>query len=172
MNEPIKRVMRPRVTAEQVLMLPETHRADIPEDYLDSMGHMNVMWYTHLFSCGVGGAFRMVGLTGEYFRENQAGSFALRQLVHYLAEVHVGQSVAIHSRFLGRSARRLHLMHFMLNHSTGLVAACVEGITMHIDMRIRRGSHFPAPIAAAIDDWTERHQQLPWEAPLCGILAP
>jgi hypothetical protein len=63
-------------------------------------------------------------------------------------------------------------MHFMLNHTTGLVSACVEGITMHIDMRIRRGSPFPEPIGAAIDDWTERHQLLPWAAPLCGILAP
>jgi len=32
--------------------LPVLHRADIPETYLDEMGHMNVMWYTHLFSEG------------------------------------------------------------------------------------------------------------------------
>ena len=38
--------------------LPITHRAVIPDDYLDEMGHMNVMWYTHLFSLARGGSSR------------------------------------------------------------------------------------------------------------------
>ncbi len=57
--------------------LPITHRAVIPETYLDEMGHMNVMWYTHLFSLGAWGLFQLVGLNREYFEANQAGSFAL-----------------------------------------------------------------------------------------------
>ncbi|MEJ7639637.1 MAG: hypothetical protein WKF75_17105 [Singulisphaera sp.] len=35
--------------------LPITYRASIPESYLDEMGHMNVTWYTHLFSQAMGG---------------------------------------------------------------------------------------------------------------------
>ena len=43
--------------------LPVTHRAVIPEDFIDGFGHVNVMWYTHLFTEGAGGLFRLVGLT-------------------------------------------------------------------------------------------------------------
>ena len=35
--------------------LPITLQTVIPEDYIDVMGHMNVMWYTHLFGKATGG---------------------------------------------------------------------------------------------------------------------
>src|ERR1044071_507298 len=83
--------------------LPITHRAVIPDDYLDVMGHMNVMWYTHLFSLGAWGLFQMVGLNRAYFGANHAGSFALAQHFRYVKEVRAGQHVTIRSRVLGRS---------------------------------------------------------------------
>ena len=39
-----------------------------PGAYLDEMGHMNVMWYTHLFSMGAWGLFQMVGLDSRVLR--------------------------------------------------------------------------------------------------------
>ena len=90
--------------------LPLTHQAVIPEDYLDMMGHMNVMWYTHLFSLAVGGLYQRIGLWREYFEANQAGSFLLEAHVRHLSEVRVGQSVTIRTRMLARSAQRLHFM--------------------------------------------------------------
>src|SRR5437588_10173407 len=97
-----------------LLALPVTDRAPIPESYLDEMGHMNVMWYTHLFSEPTGGLFDLVGLTRAYFEANQAGSFALEAHVRYLAEVLAGKQVAVRSRLLGRSAKRLHFLHFLV----------------------------------------------------------
>ena len=82
--------------------LPVTHRAVIPDAYLDEMGHVNVMWYTHLFSQAAWGFFQMVGLTIEYFEANRAGSFALAQHFRYLKEVRLGQHVTLRSRVLGR----------------------------------------------------------------------
>ena len=60
--------------------LPITHRAVIPDTYLDEMGHMNVMWYTHLFSQAAWGLFQMVGFTLDYFKANRAGSFITRRI--------------------------------------------------------------------------------------------
>src|SRR5882757_1205900 len=97
--------------------LPITGTAVIPESYLDVMGHMNVMWYTHLFSNAVGGLFKLVGLDRAYFEAHQAGSFALETHVRYLAEVRAGESLRIHTRLLGRSAKRLHWMSFMVKEA-------------------------------------------------------
>lgn len=47
-----------RVSKLELRQLPLTHQATIPEDYLDSMGHMNVMWYTHLFAHAMLGIFK------------------------------------------------------------------------------------------------------------------
>jgi acyl-CoA thioester hydrolase len=94
--------------------LPLTLRTVISESYLDDMGHMNVMWYTHLFSMATGELFKLFGMDRDYLRECQAGMFALQQLFRYLVEVRVGEEVTIRSRVLGRSAKRVHMMHFII----------------------------------------------------------
>jgi acyl-CoA thioesterase FadM len=150
--------------------LPITHRATIPEAYLDEMGHMNVMWYTHLFSQGACSFFQMVGLTREYFDTNHAGSFALAQHFRYLKEVRVGQHVTVRSRVLGRTEKRWHVMHFMTNDEIDALAATCEVVSTHVDIRVRRSSPMPAHITAAIDRFLAEHSRLDWPAPVCGAM--
>ncbi len=152
--------------------LPVTHTRVIPEEYLDSMGHMNVMWYAHLFGRGTVSLFESVGLTRAYFQANQAGTFALEQHVRFLAEVRVGQHVTLRTRMLGRSAKRFHLMHFMFNDDRERLAATVEFIGAHVDLRVRRMAALPADIAANFDRLIAEHAQLPWPAPVCGSMRP
>jgi acyl-CoA thioester hydrolase len=159
-----------RITLADLEMLPIGHRQKIPEDYLDAFSHMNVMWYTHLFSRALGEVFQSVGLTEGYFRENQAGTFALEGHVRYLNEVRGGQQVTLRTRLVGRSDRRFHFVHFMTNDDKGLLAATWEAIGTHVDLRIRRSSPFPAEVAAAFDRRLAEHAALPWSAPLCGAM--
>ena len=150
--------------------LPITHRAVIPETYLDEMGHMNVMWYTHLFSQGAWGLFQMVGMTQDYFTTHHAGSFALSQHFRYLKEVRVGQQVTIRSRVLGRSEKRWHVMHFMTNDAIADLAATCEVVSTHVDIRVRRSSPMPPHITEAIDRLIAEHSRLTWTAPVCGAM--
>lgn len=152
--------------------LPLTHRTVIPEDYIDLMGHMNVMWYTHLFGKATGAIFQQVGLNRAYFQANQAGTFALKQLFTYHAEVREGEEVTIRTRVLGRSARKLHMLHFMSKGTPEVLASTNEFLAAHIDMKIRRTSDFPPGIAAAIDRLAAAHAALGWEAPVSGAMAP
>src|SRR5438105_12294416 len=85
--------------------LPVTYQGIIPESYLDEMGHLNVMWYTHLFSCATEGVFNLVGLTRAYCMNNEAGTFALESHVRFIAEVAARQRVSMRTRLLGRSAK-------------------------------------------------------------------
>ena len=89
--------------------LPLTHRQTIPEDYLDLLGHMNVMWYTHLFDMATWNFVALFGMTSDYHLHSGNGSFALEQHTRYLAEVRAGENVLIYTRLLGRSAKRFHL---------------------------------------------------------------
>lgn len=150
--------------------LPVTHRAVIRDDFLDEMGHMNVMWYTHLFSLGAWGLFQMVGLDRRYFDAHKAGSFALAQHFRYLKEVHAGQHVTIRSRVLGRTAKRWHTIHFMTINELDTLAATCEVVQAHVDMAVRRTSPLPTTIADAIDRLLAEHTHLDWEAPVCGAM--
>jgi acyl-CoA thioester hydrolase len=152
--------------------LPVTHRAAIPDAYLDVMGHMNVMWYTHLFSRAAWELFQMVGMTPAYFAAHRAGTFALAQHFRYLKEVRVGQHVTLRSRVLGRSAKRWHTMHFMSIDELDSLAATAEVVSTHVDMTERRSSPMPPAVTDAIDRLLAEHAALGWDAPVCGALKP
>ena len=160
----------PTINRSDVELLPLTYEQIIPEDYMDLMNHMNVMWYTHLFSMAIMKVFGIIGLTREYMEEHHSGMFALESHIRYLSEVRVDQQVSVYSRFLGSSSKRMHLIHFLVNHDKHDVAATFELITSHVDMRTRRTSPFPDDLTARIEALVQEHATLPWEAPLCGAM--
>jgi acyl-CoA thioester hydrolase len=155
-----------------LLSLPVTHRAVIPDAYLDEMGHMNVMWYTHLFSEAARGLFQLVGLTREHFTAHRTGSFALAQHFRYLKEVRLGQHVTLRSRALGRSAKRWHTIHFMTIEELDMPAATSEMVSTYMDMTVRRSAAMPAAVTDAIDRLLTDHAGLEWDAPVCGAMKP
>lgn len=152
--------------------MPVVHRATIPDDYLDAMGHMNVMWYTHLFSCGMGGVLRMMGLDWDEIAAHHGGTFALESHTRYLSEVRVGQTVEVHARAVSRSEKRFYVMQFMTNLDKQDVAATFETINAYVDMRQRRMAVFPERVVEKLDRMIEEHGQLDWPAPLSDRMAP
>src|SRR4051794_1373041 len=96
--------------------------------------------------------FDSFGMNEIYYRAEQAGGFALKQFIQYLAEVRVGETVALRGRMLGRSAKRIHFMLFMVNETTHVLSSTFEVLGSHADMRIRRTSPYPPHIAAKLDD--------------------
>jgi acyl-CoA thioester hydrolase len=160
------------LTLNQITQLPCFHQAVIPEAYLDVMGHMNIRHYLGLFDYAAWRFFAAFGMDEEYYRSTDGGAFALEQHICYLAEVKVGETVAIYTRVNGRTAKRIHFTHFMVNETTGKLAATLETVTSHANTITRRTSPFPDAIAKAIDAIIAEHEQLEWEAPLCGVIRP
>lgn len=161
-----------RIPARALSQLTATSHAIVPDDWIDSMGHMNVMWYTHLFSQGIMAFYRELGLSREYFQANQAGSFVLEQHVRYLSEIRLGEKVSVRVRALGRSERKLHVLGLLCKEESGVLAATSEGITAHIDMRTRRTSAYPEGIKQTFDAILATHRQLDWEPPVNGVMQP
>ena len=150
--------------------LPITCEATIPESYLDAMGHMNVMWYTHLFSRASCGLFKLVGMDEAYFRDHNAGSFALAQFFRYRKEIRVGERIVLRSRVVARSDKQFHLVHFMTKEPQHVLAATGEFLAAHIDMNTRRTSPFHRQIAQNLDRLIAEHSALGWDAPLSGAI--
>ena len=161
-----------RLTPTDLASLPVLHQAVIPEEYLDRMGHMNVTWYTHLFSEATGAFFRDLGLDGDYMKRQQAGSFALEAHIRYLSECLVGDHVHVRVRAVSRTEKRFHYVQFLVNDDKDVLSASCEFVGAHIDMKVRRMSAIPDEIAAIFDQLVEQHNQLDWQPPLCGSMHP
>ena len=150
--------------------LPVYHRKLIPSDYQDLMGHMNIRWYFDLFARSGRRFFSAHGLDEDYFRGGNFGVFTLKQFIQYFAEVRVGQTVAVHTRLLGRSEKRFHFIHFMINETTTQLAATFEALITHADLKIRRSAPMPAQVAQRFDVTLAKDETLDWEAPVCGAM--
>jgi acyl-CoA thioester hydrolase len=152
--------------------LPITGRGEVLPDWIDEMGHMNVMWYTHLFSRAVFGMFDLFGFTPEHMTAHGTGSFALEMHVRYLAEVRVGQKVTLRTRILGRTAKRLHYMQFLVIDGSNKLSATGELVSAHVDLGIRRQTPWPEELTAKLDPIVAAHAGLTWPAPVCGTMRP
>ncbi len=150
--------------------LPLYHRETIPADYLDAMGHMNIRWYMTLYDKAAWNFFSSHELNEDYFPEKQTGVFALKHIINYYAEIRLEQIVAIRTRLLGRSERRFHAIHFMINETSGQLASTLEMLGTHADLQIRRAAPMPPEISEKFDAKLAKDQQLDWAAPLSGII--
>ncbi len=159
-------------TVEQVMQLPFCHCVTIGEQHLDVMGHMNIRHYLAIFDDGAWPFFATFGMDMDYYNKGEGGGFALQQMISYLAEVREGETVQVRSRMLARSSKRIHFMLFMVNETTGKLAATMESLGTHADMRIRRTSPYPPEISGLIDGLVAESDGLDWEAPICGAIRP
>ena len=158
------------VSVDKPAMLPLYCRETIPETYLDTMGHMNVRWYMALFDTSVWNFFIALGLDENYFVQKHMGVFALKHFIQYFSEVKVGETVAIRIRLLGRTEKRFHFMNFMINESTGKLAAIMEVLGTHADLKLRKAVAMPQNIAQKFDAQIAIDHQLDWEAPVSGAI--
>ncbi len=163
--------MRKLPTLEQIGEVPKTFTGTIPVDYLDEMGHMNVMWYTYVYSQAIRHVLESVGLDREYIESQRKGTFAMEKHLRYLAEVRVGEQVSVYTRVVDRQGSRFHLIQFMVNDSRTRLASTMETVSTHVDLTERRSAPFPPEIAAEFDGLVARHQRLKWSSPLCDVMS-
>ena len=113
----------PAIPLEDIIALPLIYQTTIPPEYRDENGHMNVRWYMTIFDEAGYPFVAMLGITPEFHQQHGTGGFDLEHHLHYLNEVHVGDNIAVYVRVLGRSAKRIHYMMFMVNETRGTLAS-------------------------------------------------
>jgi acyl-CoA thioester hydrolase len=161
----------PAISVEQVTQCWLTYRITASEEYRDHNGHMNVRWYMAVFDDAGYPMADEVGLTLDYHKTHGTGGFDHEHHIHYLREVHVGDTVAVYVRFVARSAKRIHYLMFMVNETRGTLASVFECVNSFADLSVRRTAPFPPEIAARMDEKLAQHTALSWDAPVCGVMS-
>lgn len=161
----------PQIPIEKIKTLPYLHTQVVLEQHLDAMGHMNIRHYLGFFD-DAGWKFfaEHFGLTLDYYRQHQVGMFALKQFLHYIAEVRLGDVVDIYGRIINRTTKRVHFMMFMVNREKAVLSAIFESLGSFADLTTRRTAPFRDDIAQKIDALLHIHQALDWSPPVCGAL--
>lgn len=146
------------------------YRLTIPAEYEDENGHMNMRYYLGVFDDAGYPLVESVGLTRDFHEKHHTGGYDLEHHTHYLNEVHVGDTVAVYARLVGRSAKRVHYLMFMVNETRGKLAAIFECVNSFADLSQRKTAPYPPEIAEKLDTLVAIHQGLDWEPPVCGVM--
>ena len=157
-------------TLDEIRQLERVYETTIPPAYLDENRHVNVQYYVHLVERGLGEVFWRVGLGQRYAAADEIGNFALEQHIRYLAEMLEEDQVSVYIRLVELSPKRAYFMGFLVNDSREQLAAAVEVVMMNVDIARRRGTPFPSAAKAKLDALLAGHQELPWAAPVCGVM--
>jgi acyl-CoA thioester hydrolase len=157
---------------EQVLELPSLMQRVVPETWQDLNGHVNVRHYLELFDAASWPMLADFGLDERVFLDRRQGLFDLEHHLWYLSELHVGDTVSVHARFIARTAKRFHGVMFALDRTRGRLASVFEYVSTGADLALRRTAPLVPELASELDLRIEEHSRLGWPAPVCGVIAP
>lgn len=158
-------------TMQQLADLPPLLEVTIPATWEDLNGHVNVRHYLELYDQAGWPLLAVMGLDERSFREERRGLFDLEHHLWYLAEMHVGDVVTVHSRLLARSLKRFHGMMFAVNRTRARLASTFEYVSTGANLETRTSAPLPAGVATRLDAIIAEQSRLSWPAPVCGVIS-
>ncbi|HWT82781.1 MAG TPA: thioesterase family protein, partial [Candidatus Methylomirabilis sp.] len=76
------------------------------------------------------------------------------------------------ARLVGQTAKRFHYLMFMVNETSGKLAAIFECVNSFADLAARKTAPFPPEIASKIAAGVAAQAKLDWPPPVCGAMHP
>ena len=164
--------MRPLMpTLAQVDDMPSLIRHQIPAQWQDSNGHVNVQYYLTLYDRGGWPLLESLGIDVARSKQRKYGFFDLEHHVWYLKEIHVGDAVTVHCRLVERGPKRLHGVMFIANRTRAQLASVMEFLSSAADLEARKTAEIPPQVAARIDSMLLTQHRYAWPVPLCGAMS-
>ena len=133
----------------------------IEDQWIDYNGHFNMAYYNVLFDRDSDVGLTLVGLGPAYVKKTGNSYFTLEAHITYLRELSVKDQVSIVTQILDFDSKRLHYVQMMHHAKEGWPACVTENIVMHVDLKSKKSSTFPADVLKRIKIAHEAHKSLP-----------
>lgn len=147
---------------EDVLTTPFTSAPmDVRAEWTDYNGHLNMAYYHLLFDNALDVVLAPLGLGPQVAAETGASVFTAQAQVHYLRELHAGDSVVVETRLIDHDSKRLHYVQTMRRPGEDEPVAISENLVLHVDLNSRRVAPFAPEVLARIADAVAAHSDLP-----------
>lgn len=151
----------PLPTADQVRSLPSYFDQTVSPDAIDENGHMNISYYFRYGSWAPWKRLGELGMAEDYIESREMSFFTVEHAIRYLGELRLDEPYAVHTGFVGRTAKAAHAIAFVLDRTRDRVACVMEVMYVHVSMETRRACDIPDDLAAALDAEIAAH---PWVA--------
>jgi len=137
------------------------HRDTVRSEWLDYNGHMNVAYYVLVCDHASDALMEWLDL-GQRYRHQTGGSiFAAEAHMTYDRELGDGDPMVVETLALETSPKTLRLFHTLRHADTGNVAATNEVLLLHVNLKTRRVTPWPAAGFARIQALVDAHAVVP-----------
>jgi acyl-CoA thioester hydrolase len=126
-------------------------RGRVLPEWIDVNDHMTSMAYPALFHPNSGPLFARIGIDLSYMTTRGLSVFQREFRLAYDRELRLGDPIEIRSWLVAHDEKRLHHFHELYHSTKGYRAACVEYMSLHIDMTTRRVSPFPVDVMERLE---------------------
>lgn len=149
--------------------LPSTTLSVDPA-WIDAYGHMNAAEYVGIFDRVGFELLREVGVGLDYTEATQCGIYTMNIQVAYLREVLAGDQLMLRVRLLEADDKRVLCLMELWQTRDGYLAATMEQLSLHVDLRTRRSKPFDPALAERLARTVGEHAQTPLPAGYRRIL--
>lgn len=156
---------------EEIRQLPADFSMEVPPDWEDRNGHVNVQYYQTLYGLGGWQILENIGIDEKYLAQYNGGIFDLEHHTRYLAEIHVGETVSLHNRMFGKNDQLFHGIFYILNETNQALSCSIEYLSAYIDLNVRRVAPFPQDMVTKLDKLLSEHSAMNWQSPVCGAIS-
>jgi len=129
-------------------MLPlQTPTRQVPAEWIDYNGHMNVAYYTMAFDNALDVILeRDLKIGATYVETDKMGPYVIQNHITYISEMLEGESFMIDLQILDADQKRIHI--FMRMFKADELIATSEQMMMNVDLTTRRSAPYP--------DWAQK----------------
>jgi acyl-CoA thioester hydrolase len=145
----------------------EIAQGTVLPEWIDANNHMNVAWYVLAFDLGIDGLWDQFGITADYMRQTDGSTFAVECHISYQRELLLGDPYVITGQILAFDEKRIHQFQRLYHAEKNFVAATAEWMNLHVDLKSRRVSPWPASILENIGRFAQAQTELSLPPEFC-----
>jgi len=134
---------------------------NVPVEWIDYNGHMNVAYYSLAFDQALDYVFEhRLGIGESHTRKTRQGPYVLQSHMHYIDEFLAGDMFTINLRLIDYDKNKIHVFLEMKNEA-GNIAATSEQLLINVDLTTRRSTPYPEQVMQQFADMQVAHDRLP-----------
>ncbi len=128
----------------------------VTNEMCDFNGHMNVVYYHHIFEDGCYDFHQEMGFTKDYFNKGYS-SFSLETNIRYLKELREGEMATPFFRLIKINPKLVHY-GAIIRDNAGNISSFSEQVLAHVDMNTRRTSLMPRVLINKLNSVLKEHK--------------
>lgn len=136
------------------------HRNTVKPEWIDYNGHMNVAYYVLVIDHAMDAFLDYVGLGLDYVKSANCSTFAIDTRIAYKQELAVDSPVVVSTHLVDFDEKLFQAAYTIEHAEEKWVAATTEWVGIHVNLKTRKPSPFPANVRERLEAVRAAHAGL------------